>query len=138
MTPPRYSLIDLLICVVPDEFHKTLHWGQEADKEAKGKKEEGAFRSGMIDILQHIKARAPAVPFLLETATLMKQEVEVTKQMLMIDPVIIYTSPVMDQHMFINIKRPDQSTGFFGKKACGKVSQRKLRVKLFLLPFLRP
>jgi hypothetical protein len=125
---------ELLICVVPDEYHKTLHWGQEADKEeVKGKKEEGAFRSGMIDVLQHIKARAPAVPFLLETATLMKQEVEATKQMLMIDPVIIHTSPVMDQHLFFNIKRPDQSTGFFGKKARGDKPRKE-----GLLDYLRP
>jgi hypothetical protein len=118
----------LLICVVPDEYHKTLHWGQEDDK-----KEEGAFRSGMIDILQQIKARDPAVPFLLETATLMKEEVEATKQMLMINPVIIYTSPVMEQHMFINIKRPDQSTGFFGKKARGDKPRKE-----GLLDYLRP
>ncbi len=30
---------ELLTCVVPDEFHKTLHWGQEDE-------EQGAFRAG--------------------------------------------------------------------------------------------
>jgi hypothetical protein len=123
---------DLLICVVPDEYHKTLHWGLKADEdEANG--EGRAFRSEMLDVLKQIKARAPTVPFLLETATLMKKEVEMTKELLMIDPIIIYTSPVLEQHKFINIKRPDQSAGFFGKKARGSKPRKE-----GLLDYLRP
>jgi hypothetical protein len=125
---------NLLICVVPDEYHKTLHWGLKADEdETKGRKEKEAFRSEMIDVLKQIKARAPSVPFLLETATLMKKEVLMTKELLMIDPIIIYTSPVMVQHKFINIKRPDQSAGFFGKKAKGNKPRKE-----GLLDYLRP
>jgi hypothetical protein len=124
---------DLLICVVPDEFHKSLHWGQEDEDLPKESKEQGAFRAGMIDVLQQIKARAPTVPFLLETATLMKEEVKKAKELLMIDPIIIFTSPVLEQHKFINVKRPDQSAGFFGKKARGGKPRKE-----GLLDYLRP
>jgi superfamily II DNA helicase RecQ len=110
----------LLLGVICDEFHKFLHWSVSEEEEAEGKpkkrKTDNPIREGMLDMLQEIRARAPGVPFLLETATLMKRELELTKQLLKMEKaVVICSSPVLDQHFFCTVKRPDQSYGFWGK-----------------------
>ena len=129
----------LLLGVICDEFHKFLHWSvseeeeEEAERKPKKRKTDNPIREGMLDMLQEIRARAPSVPFLLETATLMKSELELTRKLLKMDKaVVICSSPVLDQHFFCTTKRPDQSYGFWGKadKAGAK--------KDGLIDFVRP
>jgi hypothetical protein len=74
----------------------------------------------MKDLLQEIRAKAPTVPFVMETATATKEEVdEASKTFQLINLLVIHSSPVQDQHMYMNLKRPDQSRGFYGKPPLG-------------------
>ena len=112
---------------------------EQADKGSENiQKEDTPMREGMKDMLQQIRAKAPTVPFILETATIMMTEVDQAKKTFnLVNLLIIHSTPVLDQHMFINIKQSDQSHGFAGKPPYGLENSKEQR-QLGLLDLLMP
>ena len=107
----------LLLAVIVDEFHKVLFWGcSEAELTGRQKDEFCAtFRPGMKKVVRKLKSLASKVPFVFETATIMKSEIELAKKTFSIkSPVIIRSSPIQQQHCYINLRRPDQGVPWEG------------------------
>ena len=108
---------DLLLSVMVDEFHKILYWGC-TEEELTGKQKEAfsvAFRPGMKKVVRKLKSLTKNIPFVFETATLMEKEIEFARKTFNIkNPCIIKTSPIQQQHCYLNLRRPDQGVPWDG------------------------
>ena len=108
---------DLLLSVMVDEFHKVIYWGC-TEEELTGKQKEAfsvAFRPGMKKVVRKLKSLTKNIPFVFETATLMEKEIEFARKTFNIkNPCIIKTSPIQQQHCYLNLRRPDQGIPWEG------------------------
>ena len=69
----------------------------------------------MKKVVRKLKSLASKVPFVFETATIMTSEIELAKKTFSIkSPVIIRSSPIQQQHCYINLRRPDQGVPWEG------------------------